>query len=127
MINIKKSKTIQRNMKTFEGQDIARGSGVESRVVIFFMYLLRALSATFIIFLVVYMLARTLGFGEGITFWEFVWENLLVALLFLAFLLGIQLVLRGRRRSVSEVVVGYAIPLIAIAVALYVVHTIEAI
>lgn|GEM_PF-4903574 len=119
-------------MKTFEGHTTS-SSEAESRVVIFFMYLLRAVSSTLIISLFFYIPMRVLGSYEA-RFLEFIAGNFILLFCFLAFLFIIQLlaylyrVKRGmRRRSMVSVIIGYALPLIGIAVVLYVVYAIGAI
>ena len=120
-------------MKTFEGRAASR-SETESRAVVFFMYLLRAVSLTLIVSMLFYIPLRVLAGYEGM-FWEFILANLVILFCFLAALFIIQLLFyfyrlrKGVRvkRSIISIVVGYALPLIGIAFVLGVVYAIGAV
>ncbi|MEM3555927.1 MAG: hypothetical protein QXF56_04385 [Candidatus Micrarchaeia archaeon] len=120
-------------MKTFEGRAVS-GSEVESRAVVFLMYLLRAVSLILIFSMLFYIPARILG-GYEATFREFILANLVLLICFVAFLFAIQLLFYFYRlrkgvkmkRSIAGIIVGYALPLIGIAAVLWVVYAIGAI
>ena len=123
-------------VKTFEGTtDIKINSGVDDWRIIFPIYLLRAASVTIIICLLVYLTARLLGVVYPVpTFLEFIFGNFLVVLLLFIFLFLAQVLVytyrsrkgKNSKRSMGEVILGYALPLIGIAAAVYTAYAIGA-
>ena len=120
-------------MKTFEGSSSSMAkAGVDWRI-IYLMYLLRGVAVTLILLLLVYITNRILALYT-LTFREFILDNLLFAISLCAFISAAQAIFyiyRSRkgvdlRRSVVEVIVGYALPIIAIASTVYAAYAIGA-
>jgi len=123
-------------MKTFEGNErIEKGSESDDRKLVVAMYLLRAVSTTLIILLLLY-LAETLltSLYPTPTFPEFILGNSLLAIFLLALVFLGQMffyIYRLRtgvkiRRSTGEMIVGYALPIIGIIAAVYTAYAIGA-
>ena len=116
-------------MKTFEGAGKIETSREGSRAIVFTMYVVRAVSATLIMSLLLYILAAGVLriFYPTPTFPEFVFGNLLSVMGVLVFLFLFQLAFyfyrlrRGRlpARSLGDILIGYLIPLLGIIAALY--------
>lgn len=117
-------------MKTFEGRgrvDTTLEEG--NRAVVFLMYLIRALSATIMISLLLYILAAGVLFifYPVPTFPEFVLGNILAAAGMVVLTFVFQLMFyfyrlrRGKlpRRSFGDIFLGYLIPILGIIAALY--------
>lgn len=121
-------------MKTFEGSQIREAtSDIDDTRVIFPMYLLRGISVTLILMLFFYIVDRLLNFfGPEFRFEDFILSNLLVSIampLFLFLLQALFFTYQVRRkvsvkRSRSEIIMSYALPLIGIIAAVYTAYTI---
>ncbi|QLJ52202.1 MAG: hypothetical protein Sv326_0027 [Candidatus Fermentimicrarchaeum limneticum] len=117
-------------MKTFEGRGrVDTTLEEDNRAVIFLMYLIRALSATLMISLLLYILAAGVLFifYPVPTFPEFVLGNILAAAGMVALIFIFQVLFyfyrlrRGRlpRRSFRDIFLGYLIPILGIIATLY--------
>ena len=117
-------------MKTFEGRGrVDTTLEEDNRAVIFLMYLIRALSATIMISLLLYILAAGVLFifYPVPTFPEFVLGNILAAAGMVVLIFVFQVLFyfyrlrRGRlpRRSFRDIFLGYLIPILGIIAALY--------
>jgi hypothetical protein len=116
-------------MKTFDAdRRMAASPEISNRAIIFFMYLLRAISATLMVTLLLYMLVAILGdMYPIVTFPEFIIRNTSMVIVSTLLISAAQVLFymyrlkRGAnpRRSRAEIIIGYALPLIGIAMALY--------
>jgi hypothetical protein len=123
-------------MKTFEGSNIRKRPLESDEVkVVFPMYLLRAVSVTIILLLFFYMAGRSFGWLDfDLTFPGFLFNNVLATIALSLFFFLVQALFYAyqirrnvsMKRSMGDVVIGYALPLIGIIVAVYVAYAIGA-